>query len=343
MGRTALLLVLGLGAAMGYIGLQMYRSGEMATATQYAYYKYMNSRNLARTSVHAALRTKDRGKALQLNTATSFNNGSFQVTDTSSNKDTLWFGVKGTYADSTYTMKIKLLQVTKPFPTVRAALGIRATPIDSFVVSGHPSVDGRAYNTDGTALLGSGDLPGIACMGATDTMKVHNNAGAANINGNPPIAIDPNTVDPTPFLDLYRDAAAPNIFIGPQILNTDFGTAAAPVVVYCDSGPNPDDVIQFNGGGNSYGILVIRGNLKFGGNCAWNGLVLIDGMNSEVQLSESGNPSIIGGCIVSGNAGAKVKIKGTATQGKIRYSPGSLERASHINKLTYYTILDWFE
>ena len=51
MGRTALLLVLGLAMAMGTISFQIYHSSENAADYQYGYLKYMHARNLSRAAV----------------------------------------------------------------------------------------------------------------------------------------------------------------------------------------------------------------------------------------------------------------------------------------------------
>src|SRR3990172_3222115 len=142
MGRTALFLVLGLGMAMGFIGLQMYRADEAAIQTQYAYLKYMNARNLARASVHTALRAFDKNVTPEVLVKTRFNNGTFQIDSLapSADFDTLQMITRGTYAESTYVMRLKLHRSTRPFPTVGAAIGIRAQPVN-FTLNGHASVN----------------------------------------------------------------------------------------------------------------------------------------------------------------------------------------------------------
>lgn len=200
--------------ALGFIGLQMYRSDEYTMETQYVYMKYMNARNLARASVHAALRTYDRNLTPPTGVSTSFNAGTFRLDSlwSSTNLDTLRMVTRGTYAESTYVMRLTLFRSTRPFPTVGAALGIRATPLTKFTMNGKPLVDGRAYDTSGTRRLnpgeeGYGDKPGIAAMNAADTTKINGGQGNGTINGTPPMTIDTTTVDPRPFLDIYKNNA----------------------------------------------------------------------------------------------------------------------------------------
>lgn len=345
MGRTALFLVLGLGMAMAYVGMQIFRSQETATATQYAYMKYMNARNLSRSAVHAALRVFDRAQTPATGVATQFNTGSFQLDSlwTSANQDTLKMVTRGTYAESTYVMRVRLYRTTRPFPTVGAAIGIRAEPV-SFNLSGHASVDGRAYDTTGTVLLTDTTLykPGVSTMVSSDSSSVAS-SGGSNISGLPPVKVDTNVVDPNKFIDIYKNNADFTYNVSGTYSGMTWGSASNPVIVYCNAGDDTSFAIKFTGGVIGYGILIVRGNVQFNGNLNFYGLVVVDGFNTTVSFGASGTPGIVGGLIVAGNAGASVTLKGTGSNGKVVYSPGALARAKNIGKLRYYTILDWYE
>jgi uncharacterized protein (UPF0333 family) len=343
MGRTALFLVLGLGMAMGFIGFQIYRSGELATDTQYAYLKYMNARNLARTSVHAALRAYDRGPTPATGVSTYFNNGNFKLNSlsSSSDEDTLWIATEGTYAESTYTMRLTLLRTAKPFPGMNAATAIRATPV-SLTLTGHASIDGHNHDWTGTHLIGSGDMPGIATMNGSDSATVKSAAGS-NVDGVPPVGIDTSTADPSAFLNIYKNNADYTYNTSGTYSGQTWGSASNPAVVYCNAGDDTSFSIKFTGGVVAYGILVVRGNVQFNGNLNFYGLVVVDGFNTTVSFGASGTPAIVGGVLVAGNAGASVSLKGTGENAKIVYSSQALNRAKNISKLRYYTILDWYE
>jgi uncharacterized protein (UPF0333 family) len=339
----ALFVVLGLGMAMGFIGLQMYRADEAAIETQYAYLKYMNARNLARASVHAALRTYDKNITPPTGVPTHFNNGTFEIDSlaSSADLDTLQMITRGTYAESTYVMRLKLYRSTRPFPSVNSAIGIRAEPI-TFSLSGHASVDGRAYDTTGTHLLGSGDKPGVTTMEAADSAAVAV-AGGTNIKGLPPVKVDTTTIDPKDFLEIYRNNADYMYNVSGTYSGQVWGSSSNPVIVYCNAGDDTSFAIKFTGGVIGYGILVVRGNVQFNGNLNFFGLMIVDGFNTTVSFGAAGTPGVVGGLIIAGNAGASVTLKGTGTNGKVVYSPGALAKARNIGKLRYYTILDWYE
>lgn len=343
MGRTALLLVLALAMAMGMISFQIYRSSDNAADYQYGYLKYMHARNLSRAAVHATLRTFDRGQTPAVNQPNYFNNGAFQLNalTQSTNGDTLHLVTQGTYAESTYVMRVTLFRSSKPFPTVGAAIAIRATPV-SFSLSGHPEVDGHNYDITGTTLVGSGDKAGVATMKKTDSAAVAS-AGGSNISGVPPVKVDTTTIDPLAFLDIYKNNADFTYNTPGTYSSQTWGDINNPVIVYCNAGDDTSYSIKFAGGCTGCGILIVRGNLQYNGNLNFVGLVIVDGFNTIVSFGGSGTPAIVGGIIIAGNAGASVTLKGSGSNAKAVYSSAALDKAKNIGKLRYYTILDWFE
>jgi hypothetical protein len=168
-------------------------------------------------------------------------------------------------------------------------------------------------------------------------------AGGTNITGSTPVKVDVSTVNPLSFLNEYKLGADYTYAAGSVSTNVTWGSASAPVITYCNAGDDPTYKITFSGTVTGYGILVIRGNVQFNSNFTFNGLVIIDGFNTQVQLGESGTPQIVGGMIMAGDAGASVTFKSTSTTGKILYSSSALKTASSIAKLRYYSIMEWLE
>jgi hypothetical protein len=339
MGRASIFLVMGLGIVFAIIGLNMKGTTEYLVKAQMGYSEYTIARDLARMAVHTTLRAYDRNLS-PIPTSGAFNGGTYKVT-TKVSGDTLWLTTTGKYADSSYTMNVKLLRSTKPFPKVNSALGIRATPV-SFALSGKAQIDGRNYDAGGTTLIGSGDVPGVATMTKADSTTVKK-AGGSNILGSFPVKVDTSTVDPLTFLNEYKLGADYTYNIGGTYTNMTWGSASAPAIIYCNAGDDPTYSIKFSGNVVGYGILVIRGNVQFNANFTFNGLVVIDGFNTQVQLGQSGTPQVVGGMIVTGSAGASITLKGTGTTGKIMYSSAALKTASTIAKLRFYSIMEWFE
>jgi hypothetical protein len=343
MGRSSMLLVMGLAVIFGIIGNNVRKGTNSLTETHSSYYKYTNARNLARLGIHRHLRYLDGISGVSLPhdpMECSYNGGSYSI-DTLRCGDTLTITSRGTYQDTTYTSKARLLYSTKPFPTSKSAIGVRATPVN-FSISGGAEVDGRNYDATGTTLVGSGDLPGVTTMNATDSATVKA-AGGSNIVGNPAVKVDQTTTDPGPFIEEYKNSADYIYSSSGTYSGATWGSAANPTVVYCNSGDDTTFSIKFTGGVTGYGILVVRGNVQFNGNFSFYGLVVVDGFNTQVQFGASGTPQIVGGLCVAGNAGAKVTLKGSGANSKVKYSAQALTQAKHISKLMYYSVLDWYE
>ena len=338
MGRASIFAVMGLGIFFAVVGLNMQGSTSYLVKAQMGYEKYTIARDLARLAVHTTLRAYDRGLS-PIPTSGAFNGGTYKVTIKASG-DTLWLTTVGTYADSSYTMNVRLLRSTKPFPKVNATLGIRATPV-AFALT-KVTIDGHNYDSTGTKLTGTGDLPGVTTMTKTDSTTVKK-AGGTLIVGSVPVKVDTSTADPVSFLNEYKLGADYTYSAGTVSTSVTWGSATAPVIVYCNAGDDPTYKITFSGAVAGYGILVIRGNVQFNSSFAFNGLVVIDGFNTQVQLGESGTPQIVGGMIMAGSAGASVSLKSTSTTGKILYSSSSLKNASMIAKLRFYSIIEWLE
>lgn len=338
MGRTAVILVIGLGIAFGFISNSIRSSVDLLTGSATAYNKYSFARNLARTAIHANLRAYD-VPLDPIPTTGAFNGGTWTVRD-STNADTLWIRSTGYYADSAYTMRVRLLRLTKPFPVPDAAIGIRATPV-TFTMNGKASVDGHNHDLNGNP-TGTGDLPGVATMNHTDSGKVAAEGGT-NIGGTPPVTVDTSTVDPNPFLPEYLSNADYIYNSSGTYAGQSWGSASSPVVIYCNAGADTSFAIKFTGGVTGYGILVVQGNVQFNGGINFVGLVVVSGFNTIVDFGAAGTPQILGGLIVAGNAGASVTLKGTGNAGKVAYSSAAIAQAMNIGKLRYYKILSWYE
>ncbi len=353
MGRMALIIVLGLAFTVGIVAysLNISKSGTVSNVGGFG--KYATARNIAHTAVNIALRYLDKNdstfaasKTLNVNVM----NGSATVTfqyDSAGyvpgiSTDTMNMTCNATFMDSTRTMNLRLQRSPVPFPTLGAAIGIRAKPVN-FNASGHPTVDGRNYDITGTTLVGSGDKPGVTTLTSSDSANVM--SSGATLNGSPaPVKVDTTTQDPLPYLPQYESAA--DYFFntaGTYGSNRTWGTSTNPAITYCNAGDDTTFSIKFTGNITGVGILVVRGNIQFNGTFNFTGLVIIDGFNTSVTFNASGTPKIVGGVIVAGNAGANVSLKGTAANAKVLYSSAALKQAQFINKLQVYRVMRWFE
>lgn len=339
MGRTALLLVLGLGAAFAVIGINLRNSGNQATEYQVGYHKYASARNLARTAVHARLRAIDRGESLTGRSDGSFNDGTFYTqVDTLSTVDTIVMNAYSQFEESTYTMRLKLYRYSKPFPVPTAAVGIRATPVD-FSMQGSAHIDGADHDADGNP-TGDPGLPGVAVMTSADSAEVMNNGGSTGVDNG--VAVDTTTSDPLDYVQEYltnydyRYTQADS----PINQNITWGGPDDPKIVVCYT-PDTTVSVKFNGTCEGWGILVVHGDLNLAGTFTWHGLVIAYGDQSQIRVTAaSGTPEIFGALIMSGGPNSSFGMKGNVT---MKYSSQALEQARWIKKLLAYRIMEWYE
>jgi hypothetical protein len=344
MGRTSMIVVLALSVTLGVLGINLRGTTRDLIDVHAGYYKYTNARNNARTGIHRYLRYVDGipGQSGPIPLTATLDNGDYSLV-VRTQGDTLWLTSTGTCADSSYTMYVKLLFTPKPFPKARGAISIAATPA-TITFTGQAMVDGHNYDETGTTLVGSGDLPGVTLKNPDDSSSIAAAGAGGHILGLPPISTDPNLMDPLAFMQEYI-ASAQYVFNTPGNVggNYTFGSSTNPVIVVCDAGPDTSINIRFTGNITGYGILAINGNVKFSGGFNWYGLVIAYGKNNIVDFEAMGTPKIVGGVIVAGNAGATLVLKGTGTGGKVLYSSDALDKARHIGRLLYYSVVEWYE
>ncbi len=353
MGRTALFLVMGLGVALGYIGSNIMNITERALEDNYTYYKYMYARNLARTAVHAALRTYDRNQNPDTTADVSFADGYYRLPSlrTSNYGDTIWMTSRGRFADTSYTMWLTLFRTIKPFPDVKSAIGFNATPAQlNFSGNAPIEINGYDHDMNGNRLADTSNAKaGVAVLNPSDSTRVHTSA-RTRARGIPPVAVEKDMPDPTKYIDEYI-ANADHTYIIPPGQNKltisgdqTYGTQSNPVIVVCMAANNDTSKsIEFSGGVTGYGILAIRGDVQFRGAVTWHGLVLVFGTESRIDFQSSGTPRIIGGLIVANTGAASVTLRGVGNSPKVVYSSEALSRAANVGKLRYYSILEWYE
>lgn len=353
MGRLAMIVVMGFGVAFGFISVNIRNTTNALTESQVGYYKYTMARNIARTGIQRSLRYIDLNPTIENYrppASGSFNGGSYAAS-TSMNGDTMWLDVRGTYVDTNYVMKTKLFRQTKPFPVVNGAISVRASPL-LLTMTGKAGVDGKNYDSSGTNLdsdcadpnfdPSKPNKPGFAVMNAVDSATV--TLASPYIAGDPKAKVDTSTQDPDEFIDEYI-ANADTIINTPGTIagNQKFGTATNPWITVVNAGDDTTFSIQFSGEVTGWGILAIRGNVKFSGGIDFHGLVVVFGKVNVIDFASSGTPKITGGLIVSGKA-ASLTLNGQGSVGaKVAYSCDALYKSRNISKLRFYSVLEWYE
>lgn len=348
MGNSSVLAILGLLALFSIVNTTLNQKNFEAVDNAAGYAEYTIARDIARSSIHIALRTVDTSAVLPFNFTLEgvLHSGEYFVEGTSSG-DTLWLNGVGSYNDTLYQIRTTLLRFPKPFPgsAFDAALGLRPSPLQFGIQGNSALVDGRNHDSTGALTINRDeDVPGVMCMSPSDSVIVSNGTQNinTNLNGSQKIGVNPNITDPETFVDEmqvmadYKYQTPPNNDL--TVGSSAWGSQTNPVIVYVDA--RDTNKVKFAGNSVGWGILVVRGSVEVTGTMRWNGLVVAYG-NTVIDFKTSGGTStVLGSFLFGGAPTSKFEMKGT---GQILYSNRTLLKAKNVNKLLAYKILDWYE
>lgn len=355
MGRMALMIVLGLSLTVGIIGYTLNKSKTGTVENVSGFDKYTIARNIAHTGVNLMLRAFDRNDSTYINPVIVNKQTALMVVNAMSGKcsvfarlknpsflDTLEIESRSRFMDSTRIMKLMLKRYPVPFPLVNAAVSLRVPNVDFEIGSASALIDGRDHDMSGAVVSGPNDKPGVSVFLPSDTTKViaaEASKPGEQILGTRDVAVDTAMENPVPYINDYA-AAADFKYTGPTVINnTTWGSASAPVIVYCEGSTGE---VKTSGNVKGWGIMVVKGNLRITGNFEFYGLIIA---YNDVTLIEdvvfgTGTPKLYGGLIAAGGATSDFKLTGNNLVG---YSKQALYMAQFINKLQAYRVLRWYE
>lgn len=346
MGRMAMFAVMALGATLGIVGYNLNNSKNMLTHNVIGFSKYTIARDVAHTSVNMYLRYLDKYDSVPPSPyGTNVLGGSCEIYHHrwQDAVTKLWYlnidTCNVTYLDTNYTMRIYLSQSPTPFPGIDGAVGLHVPDVNFNINGASGRIDGHDHDIDGNLLPPSAnDKPGVAVLAPQDTADVLNPAWAGQIDGTKKCVCDSGMADPSLYVDQYI-AARDYYFTtvgSPYASNMQLGSAANPVIVYCEGN------VKFAGSVEGWGLLVVHGNLTLAGTFAFHGLVIAykeASLIEEAALS-TGTPDIYGAFLMAGGTGSSFTMKGNV---KVLYSSEAIKNAMGIAKLQAYRVISWYE
>jgi len=344
MGKTALILILGLSVTVAIITATMNRSTRNLLENVSGFDRHTTARNIAHTGVNMMLRQIDKDTSVWgrlkngQSVILSLSVMGGQFADTAKLRhapatDSLDITSKSRFLDSTYTIKLLLKSYPKPFPGVGSALALASSPFNFSLEKGKPHIYGENYNMDGTRGNAAYDTIGVAVTTVAESAAVATNGGS-QITGDPSAVKVTTPDDPAAYIPEYI-SGADVVFANGSNNNGNYGSATNPVIAYAKG------KVSFGGNGSFYGVLVVQGTLDFSGTFDFYGLVIAYGDSNVIDVSTSaGTPQIYGGIIATGPANSSFTMKGTAD---VRYSVEALAMAKGIGKMQAYKVQSWYE
>ena len=332
MGKLAILIVLGLGLAFGFIGYTVNRANVDRVENISGYFKYSVARNIAHTAVNLALYQLEKGDTTSFRT--SVMDGACRVNMIFTN-DTLNLVSRGEFMDTSYTMDLTLRRIAKPFPEIESAVTINIQNVE-FISKGSGSIDGRDHDLNGN-INGPG-LPGVTVPSPVESTSVANYG--TSVIGNPvKIKTSSTMPDASQYVNEYIYNADYRYTSGTHTSVT-WGSENDPKIIYCDGTARGG--VKFAGNVQGWGILVVKGKLSLRGNFIFRGLVLVyEDVKVHKQLETgAGTPDVLGAIVAVGPPTSKFELKGNP---KFAYSSQALKKAQLMLRLRAYRILRWYE
>ena len=345
MGKTALILVLGLTVSLGMLKHSLYQRPLEAIETVGSYYSKTTSKNVARSAVNNYLKKLYQNKNLR---GTFIENDKYidgcvdtviisSSSATTTNGDIIAMSVVAHYGGQSSSIAVSLLGSAFEMPPLTAAMAYSG-PNPQISLKGTPLIDGRNHDRNGNLSATCDDLPGIGVAGSSDSTDMVDNQIAnkdknkiKGLGSNPSVHVR-ETTDPATYKDLIVSSADFTLPAG-VYSSVQYGTDTEPVVVYGEGN------LKFAGNVTGYGILFIDGKLTLAGNFYWYGVVYVIGPHAEI-FTKVGTARIIGG-VVFGGDNKQAEMKGTSD---VWYSCETINHVQdNTSSLVTFSMLSWYE
>lgn len=339
MGKSTLIVVLGMAAIIGVFLLRLNANSKENVSTTVDMFEQTQARLIANSGVEVFLEKLKANMNMLGNTYTGNNlfDGTYDVELTG--VDTL-VNVKSTakFLNTTHTSIVQARADKLPFFPAPGAMYVSADAVNNVKINGNITVSGYNHSIDGVILNDGNDLPGIAVDEAEHVTTIKNSiSGSADVEGyggDPSVHTVTNEVDWEEYaLDVESN---PDIILNSTSqLNqlSDLGTVAQPKTTFVNG-----DIV-FNSNLTGCGILVVNGNLKINGNFTYRGIIIAY-QNSEITTNLNGNGKVYGAMIVAGKS-ANLQISNGNF--KLLYSQPALQHVANLLKTRRFKILSWWE
>ena len=344
MGRSALIMVLGLSVSFGAIKFNLRTQALTDVETCVGEYERVMTRNASSSATNIGIRELIENRTIAENEGDStFTQASdmvdflsvdttrvgslVQLTATAS-----FFGTEDTTSHETRV----LVRRRNVMPPVPSAVFINAPSVFNF--SGNSFlVDGNDTNIDGTPGA-CPPVPGIGVIDAgseADALGALTNPQRNNIQGQghfPSVDVLSDPPDLVGIADTLSQNAN-RTYTGTTSVSgataSSWGTTANPQITVIDGD------LTISGNGRGAGVLIVRGDVRMTGAFRWDGVVIVLGTDVTIR----GTPDIYG-CLMIQADTVDFEIKGNIG---VRYSCEALLGNEGIMSLGAATIVSWWE
>lgn len=361
MGKSSLILVLGMSVIIGFFILKMNVNSKENLSTTVNMFEQTHSRLIANSGIeiyleklffdHSLLGTSVQGIELF--------NGEYDV-EITGNLDSVRIKSTATFMDVTHISVVIAELFTPEVPDIKGGLYIPTYSLRGAKNLGNGTlrIDGRDYEMNANPgvqnppklkdpLVG---VPGITvdnqedkdylinAFGSFLNSNIHGMSGGNYVTGAPAISVTNENFDWRALIELLTTAY--DFLINAENkdkIPSEIGTIANPKVTLINE-PDPKKTVMINGNITGAGIMVVNGNVNFLGGLNYNGLIFCY-RESKMEFTLSGTSSIFGGIIAAGDS---VEFKGAGTT-NVYYSSDAIINISNNMEPLAFNIKSWWE
>jgi hypothetical protein len=339
MGKSSLILVLGMTAIVAVILLKLNANSKEGLSTTVNMFEQTQARLIANSGVEIYLE-KLKADPTMLNKTfpgNQLNNGTYDIQITG--PDTL-VTVKSTatFMGVTHTSVVKAAADKLPFFPVPSGMYIATEAVSGAKINGNILVSGFDHDINGNQLNNGNVLNGIGVDNNSNVTIIKNAVGGSadieGLGGEPSVGVVSNTTNWTEYaMDVVSN---PDIILNSntnlsQIPN--LGTLSSPKVTFVNGS------VRFNSDLEGCGILVVNGDLEINGNFTYRGIVIAY-KEAAIKTKLNGNGKVYGAMVI---AGTSVDLTISNGNFKCLYSQESLNHVAGLLKTKRFRIISWWE
>jgi hypothetical protein len=349
MGKSSLIIVLGLSAIVAFFILKMNGNSRENLSTTVNMFDQTQARLIANTGVEIYLEKLYKDPSI-INTTSptqSLFNGSYFV-NLSGTLPNVRVTSTATFESETHVSVADAWLEPINLPRLPGGVYISTKAVVSAKEVGAMQVSGLDHDANGN-VKGNGK-PAVWAVGVDDEtqkqdilknlLKPQNLEGLINEStgetGYPSVGVDDMSIE---WGKIYQYLAntADQTFINDIPNGANLGTLNSPLITLVNADASSTKSISINKGDGA-GILIINGNVKFAGNFQFKGIILCY-KNTDITFESTGTNQVIGGVVI---AGQTVGFKLTGTM-NVKYSLDVINQLKSKLKADGFTILSWYE
>jgi hypothetical protein len=345
MGKSILIIVLGMSVIIGFFILKLSANSKENLSTTVNMFEQTQARLIANSGVEIYLEKLKHDRSM-MNSSFSDNSlfgGKYDI-NISGPDSLVKVSSVATFMGVKHTTIVEAAADRVPFHPGPGAMYLSAGTVAGLkknAINGSIEINGNDHDINGN-LTGSGSVPGIAVDGTTQQTSVLDMITKNTIDqvlgsgGTPSVGVVNNVIDWAEYAQLLADN--PDILIDTQEKVTGrntWGTLNDPKVTFV----NGDIHINNSQAASGCGILVVNGSLTINGTFDYKGMVIAF-KNTTIDIKLNGNGSILGSLVV---AGTQINVEVASGNFQTLYSTEALNLIQSLLTTKRFTILSWWE